>query len=163
MTVPARNPLPLWIVVSVFLAAVVAVPLTCWMRTSPATPPPALTELTTIAELTTVLSQQAPELHTVPIVKNGSLERGFYLSTASRSWEQLGAVTRSARDAAKWQGVVYCEYVSNIMPVSEGDIQEWGEHGMQIGPFLFFGDPDLLRRIEQIIRAHSKSVESMRA
>jgi hypothetical protein len=27
----------------------------------------------------------------------------------------------------------------------------WGEYGMQVGPFVFFGDPDLLGRIRRAI------------
>jgi hypothetical protein len=163
MIMPDRNPLSLWIVIGIFLTAMVAVPLTCWMQTPPATPPPILTELSTLTELAEVLSQQAPEWHRVPIMKNGSLELGFYLCSETRSWEQLTSVRRSYRDAARWRGVVHCaarwrgvvhcEYISNIMPVAEWNIQEWGEHAMRIGPFLFFGDPDMLRRIDKIIRS----------
>jgi hypothetical protein len=151
---PKRNPLPLWIVVSIFLAAVTAVPLTCGLRSRSATSPPTVTESRTFTELAEVLSQAAPDLHVVPTMKNGSLEMGFYLCTDARSWEQLTSVSRSYRRADKWQGLVCCERIGHAFP--EWEIQEWGEHAMQIGPFLFFGDPDLLRRIDQIIRNHSK-------
>lgn len=148
---PARNPLPLWIVVSMFLAGVVAVPLICRMGTTPATPP-ALTEVRTLTELAEVLSQDASDLQVVPMAKFDSLERGMFLCNDSRSWEQLASVPRTNRDAGKWQGVVYCEYKGvNLSSIPEREIETWGEHGRRIGPFLFFGDPDLLRRIDKLI------------
>jgi hypothetical protein len=153
---PKRDPLPLWIVVSIFLASVTAVPLTCRLLTRPATPPPAFTKLRTLTELAEVLSQDAPELRVVPSAKDGSLETGMYLCNDSRSWEQLISVLRSYRHADKWQGLVYCERDRANISTPESEIQMWGEHTMRIGPFLFFGDPHLLRRIDQIIRNHSK-------
>jgi hypothetical protein len=150
-----RNPLPLWIVVSIFLA-VTAVPLTCRLRSRHATPPPTVTQLRTLTELAEVLSQDAPELRVVPSANDGSLETGMYLSNDSRSWEQLISVLRSYRHADKWEGLVYCERYRANISTPEREIQMWGEHTMRIGPFLFFGDPHLLRRIDQIIRNHSK-------
>jgi hypothetical protein len=145
--------LPLWIVVSIFLAAVTAVPLTCGLRSRSATSPPTATELRTLSELAEVLSQDAPELRVVPMLHDGSsLEAGFHLSTDARSWEQLSSLNRSDQDADKWQGVVYCEYEREKLSNPEWEIQTWGEHAMRIEPFLFFGDPDLLRRIDQILR-----------
>jgi hypothetical protein len=147
-----RNPLPLWLVVSIFLAAVMAVPLTCRLRSRP-TPPPTATELRTLTELAEVLSQEAPDLQIVPIAKHGNVERGMFLSKEPRSWEKLASVTRSNRDADKWQGVVYCERQGgDISSIPERDIEMWGEHALRIGPFLLFGDPELLHRIDQIIR-----------
>jgi hypothetical protein len=89
---PKRHPLPLWIVVSILLAAVTLVPLTCGLRSRPATPPTDA-ELSTVAELTKLLTQEAPELHRVPWDKYGSLELGFYLCAEARSWEQLTSLS----------------------------------------------------------------------
>jgi hypothetical protein len=152
-----RNPLPLWIVVSIFLAAVTAVALTCRLWSRPAMPTPTATELCTLTGLAEALSQDALDLQVVPMMKNGSPEFGFYLCTDARSWEQLAPVLRRNRDAHQWNGVVYCERNNgHSSSIPEREIQLWGEHAMQIGPFLFFGDPDLLRRIDKIIRNHAK-------
>ena len=56
-----RNPLPLWIVVSIFLAAVMSVPLTYWLRSRSAGPPRTVTELRTLTELG-YGPQQLPDL-----------------------------------------------------------------------------------------------------
>lgn len=146
-----RNPLPLWIVVGIFLAAVMAVPMTCRLRSRP-TLPPMDTELRTLTELAELLSQEAPDLRVVPMAKYGSLESGMYLCNDSRSWEQLASVTRSDKDAHKWQGAVFCEREGgDISSIPERDIETWGEHALHLKPFLLFGDPELLQRIEKII------------
>jgi hypothetical protein len=103
-----------------------------------------------------VLSQAAPELRVVPGAKYGGVETGMYLCNDSRPWEQLVSLTRSDRHAGKWQGVVYCEGERGYLPISESQIHMWGAHAMRIGPFLLSGDPELLRRIDKIIRNHAK-------
>jgi hypothetical protein len=155
---PNRNPLPLWIVVSIFLAAVIAVPWTCRLRSRTA-PSPTHPEVSTLTELAELLSQAAPELRVMTIAKNGTFESGMYLCKDSRSWEQLRLLPRSSSNVGKWQGVVYCERIRSTLP--EWEIQEWGEHAMQIGPFLFFGDTALLRRIDKLIRDHSKGEQDL--
>jgi hypothetical protein len=156
-----RNPLPLWIVVSIFLAAVTAVPLICQLRSRSATPPPTATQLRTLTELEEVLSQDAPELRVVLSSKYRSLEKGMYFCKDSRSWEQLSWIPHDYKNADKWQGIVYCERVGNFSSIPEWEIQLWGEHTMRIEPFLFFGDPALLRRIDQIIRNHANREQRM--
>jgi hypothetical protein len=111
-------------------------------------------ELRTLTELAELLSQAAPELRVMTVAKNGTFESGMYLCKYSRSREQLRLLPRTSTDVGKWEGVVYCERIRSTL--AEWEIQEWGEHAMQIGPFLFFGDPALLRRIDQIIRNHSQ-------
>ncbi|HTU89425.1 MAG TPA: hypothetical protein VMF69_04950 [Gemmataceae bacterium] len=32
--------------------------------------------------------------------------------------------------------------------------EAWGEYGMRIGTFVFFGDPDLLQRLREVIIDH---------
>lgn len=152
---PNRNPLPLWIVVSIFLAAVTMVPLACRLRRRPI-PPPTVTQLRTLTELAEMLSYNASDLRIVPSAKYGSVERGMFLCTDSRSWQQLSSVTRTCEHADKWQGVAYCEYQGGeISSIAEWNTETWGEYTKHIEPFLFFGDPELLQRIDQIIANHA--------
>jgi hypothetical protein len=63
--------------------------------------------------------------------------------------------------AGRWHGIVSCTRSSLSRPenrdvIDEAVFQGWGDHGLRLEPFLFFGDPDLLRRIDQIIRNHAK-------
>jgi hypothetical protein len=155
-----RHPLPQWIVVGIFLTAVAAVPLACQIRTGPATPPTTTTEMRTLTELAQLLSQAAPEWRVVPTAKYGSLGVTMYLCKDSRSWKELSWIRHDSKHTDKWQGVVYCERVGNIISFPETEIQMWGEHAMQIEPFVFFGDAEMLRRIDKVIRNHSNTFEN---
>jgi hypothetical protein len=45
--------------------------------------------------------------------------------------------------------------IPTYTPALEYDVvntSEWGEYGMQIGEWLFFGDPELLRHVEEALR-----------
>jgi hypothetical protein len=136
--------LPLRIVVGLFVLAMAATPLAYRLLRGPAAPPRTLTELTEL------LSRDASSLYVVPIVE-GNPEAGIYLCTRSRTRDQLMGLPRAREHAHRWQGVAHCEMVGKMVAVDEYDIQSWGEYGMQIGPFLFFGDPDLLQRIRKVV------------
>lgn len=155
-----RHPLPHWIVVGIFLTAVTAVPLACRIGTGPATPPPLTTELRTLTELAQLMSQVAPEWRAVPTAKYGSLDLGMYLCTDSRSWLELSRLLHTSKQAYKWKGVVHCERIGNVISFPETEMQVWGEHALRIEPFVFFGDADMLRRIDKVIRNHSNTFEN---
>jgi hypothetical protein len=56
---------------------------------------------------------------------------------------------RSPEFAGQWKGVVH---VQRIAPYDFPNTRAWGEYGMQVADWLFFGDPDLLRRLEDTLR-----------
>lgn len=146
---PARTPLHVWICVSFFIVSVAATPLIGRLLRWPVAPP------RTLAELTKLLSQDAPSLYVVPVAEHQP-ETGIYICTQQQQREQLMWLMRGSEVACKckWQGVVYCERVNHFGAIEEHIIRSWGEHGMQIGELLFFGDPVLLRSIHELIRNH---------
>jgi hypothetical protein len=119
---------------------------------------PAFHSPRTLTELTELLSWQAPSLYVAPISEL-SLECGIYICTYPRPREQLIKKLRShPKCVSKWQGVVYCERIGEMdqMPFAsmsfwKEELSTWGEYGMWIGPFLFFGDPALLQRIRALV------------
>jgi hypothetical protein len=56
---------------------------------------------------------------------------------------------RSPEFAGQWKGLVH---VQRIAPYDFPNTSAWGEYGLQVGDWLFFGDPELLRRIEGALR-----------
>lgn len=146
----SRKPLPLWIVVSLFVVSIVAVPLACRLLRRPSEPPRTLTELTQW------LSQAEPELYLVP--QHNGLEDGVWISQRPRSPEQLRGLPRHPQFANRWPGVVYCQKAITLggeaAEVEEMELQRWGEYGRRIGPLLFFGDPALLQLIHKAILDH---------
>ena len=61
---------------------------------------------------------------------------------------------RNLKVVGRWQGVVFCERVGGQSAILEEEAGAWGEHGRRVGPLLFFGDPDLLRRLDQVTQHH---------
>lgn len=141
---PVLKPLPLWIVVSVFVMSAAAIPLTWRLLRASAEPPQTLTKLTEL------LSHEAPSLYVVPVVENQP-EGGIYICTQPWPRERLSYLARNLEAIDRWKGVVFCEGASEFFIIEDHEIQTWGEHGKQIGPLLYFGDPDLLQRIEEAI------------
>jgi hypothetical protein len=151
---------PLWIVAGVLLLLVLAaVPLTCPRPGRPADPPRTLTELARW------LSQDAPDLVVVPASRTGDPETGVYICNHPQSWDELVVRPRNPRAFGRWRGVVFCERVGEKTVILEESAGAWGEHGRRLGPLLLFGDPELLRRIDQVTlnrpRGNSSSGEGM--
>jgi hypothetical protein len=47
----------------------------------------------------------------------------------------------------QWRGIVFCQRDGKQGIILGDLIRFWGKCGMRIGPFVFFGDPELLQRI----------------
>jgi hypothetical protein len=104
----------------------------------------------TLAELADLLRQSDPPLYMVPMAEHDP-EGGFYLCEHPQQRERLQFLRRLPESTDRWRGVVYCEWNRRLGEITEDELGRWGEHGMRIGPFVFFGDPALLRRIRQVI------------
>ncbi len=141
-----KRSLPLCIIISMFLVTIGVIPLSCHlMRQAPVFP-------CNLVELTERLSQSTLSVHVVPVIENEP-ESGIYICKQRQTREQLFRLLRGSEVACKrkWQGVVYCENIGSLY-VEEHVLQGWGDHGMRIGPLLFFGDPALLDGIHEAIR-----------
>jgi hypothetical protein len=136
--------LPRWIFVMAFALCAVAVPLAHRLL-HPHTEPPG-----TLAELAALLRQSEPQLNVVSMAEH-DLETGFYLCERPQPREQLQLLRRLPESADRWRGVVFCERGRHVGEIEDSEWQRWGELGMRIGPFVFFGDPALLGRIRQAI------------
>jgi hypothetical protein len=140
-----RKPFPLWLGVSVFAVSVAMIPLGGQLRRGPTSQP------STMTELTVRLSQRTPSLHVVPQLP-ASLDSAIWVCTRPQSREQLWGLIRDSKrvQAGQWQGIVFCERMGEswVIDVEDEFIRNnWGECAMRIGPFVLFGDPDLLQRI----------------
>jgi hypothetical protein len=68
-----------------------------------------------------------------------------YLTTTHKDWDELSRLSISSDPSAiqKWRGVVYCQRGGK----NQARFHFLGEHPFVIGPFLFYGDAELLERI----------------
>lgn len=143
-----RKPFPMWIWIGLFLASVAPVPFISRSLRRPIAPP------CTLAQIAEFLSQNAPDLYVVPPIEDRP-ECGLYICMHPQPRGQLVRLVRNPKiigtsRLGEWQGVVFLDRLGNIDLLAE-EIQTWGEHGLQIGPYVFFGDPDLLQRIRKVI------------
>jgi hypothetical protein len=75
---------------------------------------------------------------------------GAYVTTGKHTWEQLSCLPADARQAALWEGVVFCQRVSEPDRL-DFHLAAWGDGGWRAGPFVFHGDRRLLDRIREAL------------
>jgi hypothetical protein len=142
-----RKPLSLWIYVSLFVASATMIPLANWLRCRPTDPE------RTLSELKVRLSQCTPPLYVVPQSPHFP-ESAMWVCNMPRSREQLcGLICHAKRvERGQWEGIVLCQMRGEVAVIEDDFIHDqWGKYGMRIGQLVFFGDPDLLRRIHKEI------------
>jgi len=145
-----RKPLPRWVHVSLFVAAVAMIPLFGQLRHRIVSLPRSQTELSAR------LSRCTPPLHVVQQVRDIP-ESPIWVCVRPQSREHLrGLFLDPGRvREGRWQGIVLCQLEGKGSVITDDFIREaWGEYGMRIGTFVFFGDPDLLQRLREVIIDH---------
>jgi hypothetical protein len=138
----SRRPLPRWLLVSAFTVTAVGLQLGHQALHSAVALPH------TITELTELLRRSGSPLHVVAMTDR-SLEDGVYLCLRPQRRQQLQWLRRAPEYGGHWQGVVYCERHGSLGDLT---VDRWGEYGMEIGPFVFFGDPVLLQGIQKAVQ-----------
>ncbi|HTU89406.1 MAG TPA: hypothetical protein VMF69_04855 [Gemmataceae bacterium] len=141
-----RKPLPRWSSVSLFVVVVAMIPLIGQARRRSISPPDTLTELAAR------LSQCTPPLHVVQL--NTDMPEGpMWVCARPLSREDLWGLIRAKEraQAGQWQGIVFCERRGVNFVIMDDFIEVWGPYGMRAGPFVLFGDPNLLQRIREVI------------
>jgi hypothetical protein len=78
----------------------------------------------------------------------GGLFPGVYLTTTHQTRDQLVGLPWSIDVAARWRGTVLCKEEAPGVELLERDPQRLLRHG----GFVFYGDPELLRQIAEVLR-----------
>jgi hypothetical protein len=84
-------------------------------------------------------------LRVVPTGRNAKPDHNAYLTATGKGFEQLHAVPRMPEFIGDWRGTVYCERLYSQRARQEA--RQGGDYCLLAGPFLIFGDPELLARI----------------
>jgi hypothetical protein len=110
-----------------------------------ATPPGPLDDWD-IPRLVAFLNDKGLGLRMVATPKDGVIGPTAFLTTTARGWDDFNRLPKDPRQIDRWQGILYCERGPG------GDawsalVRQWGDCCLVVGPFLFFGDPDLLARV----------------
>jgi hypothetical protein len=109
-------------------------------------PPPPL-EGWDVPRLLAHLRASGLDLRAVPTDRDGQAARDrAFLTTADRPWEELNALLATPEQVGRWRGTVFCERLHQPGSRDEA-LRHWGGCGLRAGPFVLFGDPDLLDRV----------------
>jgi hypothetical protein len=75
-----------------------------------------------------------------------------FLTTTKRTWKDLTNLLKVTEQIDSWKGTLYCERLHQ--PGARAlQIEMWGDCCLVVGPFLFFGDRELLARVSAILHS----------
>jgi hypothetical protein len=99
-----------------------------------------------VADLVRHLEGRGLGLRGVPTQKGGQITINAFLVRGERPWEELNGLVKDPRQVGRWAGMVFCEPVPTD-EAAEVRAEVMGDGVLRVGPFLFFGDPQLLQEI----------------
>ncbi len=144
-----RQPRAHWILSAGFVASILLATSLGKRTNSPNIPPIPLNDWD-VLELAVYLNRTGMHLHVVSTAQAGGVQNTAFLTTTERSWHELNHLTKNAKQLDRWQGILYCERVESD-DIRKQLADQWGEFAWSVGPFLFFGDPDLLSRVRAVL------------
>jgi hypothetical protein len=120
-------------------------------------PPEVPVSLRTVAQLRSFLQDQLG-LYAAPTSVTAENPNNLFLSRGPVEWNRLMKLGRFPEHVGDWQGIVVVEPFNpqwNISPLLHG----WEDCCLQLGPFLFFGDPALLAEIETALWSQQEKLQ----
>jgi hypothetical protein len=91
-------------------------------------------------------------LRPIPVTETGPIHRSVYLTGTDRGWMELNDLPKVPEQIDRWHGTVYCEEVGHAEARKE-QTDLWGDCCLCLGPFVFFGDRQLLGQIRDVLMA----------
>jgi hypothetical protein len=147
---PTHRPRVLW---SLCALAVVLPALIVWAGRHGREGPPAVTEVSVPADwaMADLLRKLGPlGLRVVPANRTGLLEDGVFLTATGLGWEELSTLHKAAVPGegalGAWRGTVFVQ-ASRSRPDTQ-PLEVGKRSALHAGRFHFYGDPELLDRIE---------------
>jgi hypothetical protein len=102
-----------------------------------------------IPELAVHLNRMGVEVRLRSIPRQGPVGRSAFLTTTAKEWNDLNALTKDPTHIEEWGGTLYCERLGESHMTYLAD--QWGEYSLTVGPFIFYGDVELLIRVRDAL------------
>jgi hypothetical protein len=102
-----------------------------------------------IPELVDHLNRSGLHVRSCSLRKDGvPYHQMTFLTITDKDWDELNHLSKDPERISEWRGIVSCERVGTDR---EPILHLWGDHYLVVGPFVFFGDAELLERIAAIL------------
>jgi hypothetical protein len=99
-----------------------------------------------VPQLVAYLNEQGLGLRMLATGPHGVTDRTAFLTTTDREWADLNTLSKDPRRIDRWRGTLYCERCPGGENRSDL-IHQWGDRCLVAGPFLLYGDRELLDRV----------------
>jgi hypothetical protein len=121
--------------------------VTGWWRSGPRRTPGDDWRIEDVVER---LSERRVPVRAVPVMQNGPLSGGVFLTTTDRSWQELNRLPMVPDRISDWEGTVFCGVIGP-RPAGDDWLWQWGDCAEHRGSLVFFGDPALRARIKEAL------------
>ena len=98
-----------------------------------------------ITELAVHLNRKGVEVQLWAVPQSGPLNHSAYLTSTVKEWRDLNALNKDPRRIQEWRGTLYCERMGERDATQL--LEQWGDRCLIVGPFLLYGDAELLERV----------------
>jgi hypothetical protein len=99
-----------------------------------------------IPQLVAYLNGKGLGVHLVSTQKDGVDPNTAFLTTTDQEWGEFNRLANDPKQIAQWKGTLYCERGPHLAAWSD-QIRHWGNCCVIVGPFLLYGDPELLGKV----------------
>jgi hypothetical protein len=99
-----------------------------------------------LPQLVAHLNGKGLGLHLVSTQKHGDNTDIAFLTTTDQEWNDFNRLTSDPKQVAQWKGTLHCERGPHWAAWSN-QIRQWGDCCAVVGPFLLYGDRELLIKV----------------
>jgi hypothetical protein len=108
-----------------------------------------------IPTLVTYLNGQGLGLRMVSTQEDGANEEAVFLTTTDKGWDDFNRLPNDPERRVQWEGTLYCQRGPGGVQWSELT-RLWSGCCVVVGPFLLYGDRELLDRVAAALPACSQ-------
>jgi hypothetical protein len=121
-----------------------------WDRAPRREPSAARLEEWDVADVADRLREAGLGLRLVATREDGQVHNSAFLTATDMDWAELNVLPKVPEQAGRWRGTLYVE---RVWDRQQRDVRTdvWGDSCLAVGPFLFFGDRDLLPRVHDAL------------
>jgi hypothetical protein len=147
------SPVSLWLCAALLVSAA-AFPFGRWAATGKTTAAVPDMDGWDVPRLNQHLASQGLSLRLVATSESHDASHNAFLTWTGKGRQELSILPKQREWIERWKGTVYCEWLNS--PASrELQLDLWDDCGWSVGPFVFFGDRELLAAIRACLTGNA--------